>query len=124
MSMNPPSLRLLVLKSAKTEAMVAFYTALGLGFQQEQHGTGPLHYSAQMNGTVFEVYPLGGRDVADTTTRLGFAVDDLGTTMDQLKSLHAAVAREPERSAWGRRAVVRDPDGRSIELFERAPGES
>lgn len=119
MTDHPPSLRLLVLKSANTEAALAFYTAIGFNFRQEQHGTGPLHHSAQMSGTVFELYPLGGKDVADTTTRLGFAVDDLGKTMNQLKPLNAAVIREPELTAWGRRAVVLDPDGRSVEIYER-----
>ena len=123
MTENPPTLRLLVLKSAKTEAMRAFYTAIGLSFKQEQHGTGPLHHAAQIGATVFQLYPLGSKDAADTTTRLGFAVDDFDKTMDHLKHLNTAVTREPETSAWGRRAVVRDPDGRSVELYDRIAAE-
>src|ERR1700687_2879503 len=37
MTDHSPSLRLLVLKSVKTEAMLAFYTVIGLRFEQEQH---------------------------------------------------------------------------------------
>jgi lactoylglutathione lyase len=117
MTDNSPSIRLLV--SAKTEAMLASYTAIGVRFQQEQHGAGPIHYSAQLGGTVFELYPLGGKDITDTTTRFGFTVGDLTKTLDQLKLLNAAVTREPEATAWGQRAVVRDPDGRSVELYAR-----
>ena len=123
MTEHPPSLRLLVLKSAKTEAVLAFYTAIGLSFKQEQHGTGPLHNSTQIGATVFELYPLGRKDAADTTTRLGFAVDDLDMTLGRLKAVNGEVSREPENTPWGRRAVVRDPDGRSIELYERTTKE-
>jgi lactoylglutathione lyase len=123
MTEHPPSLRLLVLKSAKTEAVLAFYTAIGLSFKQEQHGTGPKHHSAQIGATVFELYPLGGKDVADPTPRLGFAVDDLGKTLENLSALNGAIIREPEATAWGRRAVVHDPDGRSVELYERTTKE-
>ena len=57
--------------------MPAFYAAIGLRFEQEQHGTGPLHDSAQIGATVFELYILGSKDATDTPTRLGFAVDNL-----------------------------------------------
>jgi predicted enzyme related to lactoylglutathione lyase len=119
MTDNLPLIRLLVLRSAKIEAMLAFYTTIGLRFEQEQHGTGPKHYSAQIGGMVFELYPLGNKDAGDTTTRLGITVDDLGKTLDRLKAVSAVVSREPEATPWGRRAVVRDPDGRSIELYEQ-----
>jgi len=123
MADNLPLLRLLVLRSAKTEEILACYTAIGLSFKQEQHGTGPLHHSAQIGATVFELYPLGSQDAADTTTRLGFAVDELDKTLDRLKAVNGEVSREPEDTPWGRRAVVRDPDGRSIELYERTTKE-
>lgn len=123
MTDNSPSLRLLVITSAKTEAMLAFYAAIGFRFEQEQHGTGPLHYSAQVGDTVFELYPLGSKDAADATTRVGFAVDHLGMTLGNVKAVTGAVIREPEATAWGRRAVVRDPDGRSVELYERTTKE-
>ena len=124
MADKSPSLRLLVLRSAKTDEMLACYSAIGLGFKQEQHGTGPLHHSAQIEATVFELYPLGSKDATDTTTRLGFSVDDLYKTLDRLRAVNVELSREPENTPWGRRAVVRDPDGRSVELYERTMTES
>ncbi len=114
-----PSLCLLVLKSDQTDAMLAFYGAIGLSFTQEQHGSGPVHYSAQTGSTVFELYPLGSKDVADNSTRLGFAVENLEKTLTDLKALNCLASKEPESTTWGRRAVVRDPDDRHIELYEQ-----
>lgn len=40
---------------------------------------------------------------------------------DAVRSLEAAggmVASRPQRSEWGYRAVVRDPDGRAVELCQ------
>jgi hypothetical protein len=69
---------------------------------------------------LLEVYPLpedGSR--ADATTRLGFAVERVGEVVQALKALGAPVVTEPGATQWGIRAVVRDPDGRAIELYER-----
>jgi hypothetical protein len=37
-----------VLKTGNVERLLAFYRALGIGFVEEQHGRGPLHYSASL----------------------------------------------------------------------------
>ena len=38
--------------------VVAFYQSLGLTFTEEQHGKGPLHYSAPLGDGIIEIYPL------------------------------------------------------------------
>jgi lactoylglutathione lyase len=118
MSHSPPSLSLLVLKSPDLEALRSFYIALGLTFEAEQHGKGPLHYSAQLGATLVELYPLGANDVADRTTRLGFRVDDLAKALERLESLDDLISAQPQTTAWGLRAVVHDPDGRAVELYQ------
>jgi catechol 2,3-dioxygenase-like lactoylglutathione lyase family enzyme len=46
------SLDLVVLYAADLEASQRFYATLGLVLTREQHGRGPVHYSAQLDGTV------------------------------------------------------------------------
>ncbi|MCA9575405.1 MAG: hypothetical protein KC668_08205 [Myxococcales bacterium] len=74
--------------------------------------TPPRHYAATLGGMTLELY--AGQ--ADVGTRVGFAVSDVDATVSALQALGAPVRVAPKDSPWGRRAVVVDPDGRSVEL--------
>ena len=111
---DAPAIRctLLVLRCADLDAARSFYAALGAHFIEEKHGEGPLHYAATLGGMTLELYP----GQADAETRLGFAVSDVDATVSALRALGAVVRVAPKDSPWGRRAVVLDSDGRSVEL--------
>src|SRR5262245_54794387 len=113
------SLALLVLKSPQVDRVRAFYEALGITFTEERHGTGPRHYAGRVGDVVIEVYPLAGDVPADASTRLGFSVGDLAGVSQALQGLGAPVVKAPEQTAWGFQAVVKDPDGRAVELTQR-----
>ena len=69
---------------------------------------------------VIEVYPLpedGGP--VDASTRLGFAVEDVAEAVKALQGIGTQVVTPPRETAWGLQALVKDPDGRSVELTER-----
>ena len=118
--MSAVSLKLLVLRTPQVDRLWAFYQALGIEMAEEKHGNGPVHYAGKVGDVVLEVYPLpDGGEVADTTTRLGFAVGKLGEVVQALRESGAAIAGEPKQTAWGLRAVVRDPDGRAVDLYQR-----
>jgi hypothetical protein len=113
------SLKLLVLKTSQPDRLRAFYQVLGIKLAEEKHGSGPPHYAGQAGDTVLEIYPLLREgSVADTTTRLGFAVGKLAEAVSALRESGAVIASDPEQSAWGLRAVARDPDGRAVELYQ------
>jgi predicted enzyme related to lactoylglutathione lyase len=113
-------LSLVVIKTNQTQLVKSFYEALGLQFGEERHGNGPLHFSAHVGQTVFEIYPLPKSiEKADPTTRLGFTVEGLDETIRRLKAAGVPVATEPKRTEWGYGAVVKDPDGRSVELNQK-----
>jgi hypothetical protein len=122
--MAGPSLKLLVLKTRQMDNLRVFYEALGVELAEEKHGNGPVHYAGQIGEAILEVYPLPNGDAADTRTRLGFAVEKLAEVVQALRNVGVVVAREPQRTAWGLRAVVRDPDGRAVELYETQPSTS
>ena len=111
--MSEPALKLIVLKTAQVESLRDFYARIGFRFVEEQHGKGPIHFSASLGDGVLEIYPLSDGAEADSTTRLGFGVTDLASV---LKGLGEEC--DPKQTEWGLRAVVRDPDGRSVELYE------
>lgn len=87
---------LLVIYTSRLEECRDFYGALGLTFHAQQHGGGPRHYAATLpDGAVFEIYPAGGAGETGRL-RLGFAVADA--------------------AAGPGRHLLRDPDGRAVEL--------
>jgi catechol 2,3-dioxygenase-like lactoylglutathione lyase family enzyme len=110
-------LSLLVLKTGQLDRLRGFYAALGIGFAEERHGAGPTHHAGRVGDVVLELYPLPeGTGPADATTRLGFAVPDLDAAVQSLEAAGGTVATRPRRTEWGYRAVVRDPDGRAVEV--------
>ena len=117
--MNAVKLNLLVLKTHQLDRLRAFYGVMGIAFVEEKHGEGPLHLAARVGDVVVELYPLpADAGPADATTRLGFSVFDLDAVMRSLEALQAVVVSRPKMTPWGRRAVVRDPDGRAVELVQ------
>jgi predicted enzyme related to lactoylglutathione lyase len=118
----PPILNLVVIRSVDIHQSVRFYQALGFDFALERHGGGPEHYASVANGVDFEIYPLAAGGNPTTDVRIGFAVDSVEDATTKLRSIGAEVVSEPHDSEWGRRAVLRDFDGRAVELVEQARG--
>jgi lactoylglutathione lyase len=125
--MSDTTLSLVVLRTDNIEAALAFYQAIGLQFQQEQHGSGPIHYSCQIGSAVMELFPGEAGTAPDRksggATMLCFTVSSLDETLVALANLNLSPISSPKQSAWGRRAVVLDPDGRAVEINE-APAQN
>lgn len=114
-------LNLLVIRVADLGAARRFYEALGLDPQVEQHGTGPEHLSCVKHGIVFEIYPRQAGTKSTAAVRIGFSVPALDSHfLSKLRGSGAEFVSEPGDSEWGRRVVLRDPDGHRIELVEEA----
>jgi lactoylglutathione lyase len=112
------SINLVVLRSANLDLSSAFYSKLGLVFAQHQHGSGPLHLTAELAGSVFEIYPSTPSFPPSVGTRVGFRVPSLDNVIAALAYYPGSIISEPKTSPWGYRAVVVDPDGHHIELVE------
>ncbi len=108
-------LNLLVIRSKDIEQSRQFYELLGLNFEPHQHGQDAPHFAAEQNGFVFEIYPCRGKDT--TATRFGFGVNHLEATFDSLIAAGAQVVSAPQDSPWGKRAVIKAPDGHTVELM-------
>jgi hypothetical protein len=68
------------------QKLVGFYALLGFTFHYHQHGNSPYHYSATIDGTVIEIYPLTkNQPEADKNLRLGFELDDFDIVIPSLK---------------------------------------
>ena len=56
-------------------------------------------------------------------TRLGFRVDSVDAALSALEAEGGQIVSLPKDSPWGRRAVLRDLDGHTVELIEAAPAD-
>lgn len=72
--MKPPFFKLVVIRSTDINGTMAFYRSLGIEFKEDQHGSGPRHFAADLGGIVFEIYPTKKPEDVNRTTRLGFSL--------------------------------------------------
>ena len=117
----PPHLNLVVLRSSDIDRAAVFYREMGLLFTRHAHGSGPEHYSSEVSGLVFELYPFTPKSSPTTGTRIGFRVDSIDEVVTILSKIGAEVVTPPTDSPWGRRAVVKDLDGHFVELVTPKP---
>ena len=116
--MTAPFLNLLVLRAPDIEKAQRFYSLLGFAFTRHAHGSGPPHYAADTGAQVFEIYPQTGSESSTSNVRIGFRVANIETAISRLVARGAKLIATPKESPFGRRAVVSDPFGHTIELTE------
>ncbi len=108
------ALNLLVLRCRNLETCKTFYEQLSFSFQREQHGSGPVHYAAELEGLVLELYPLK-QDTPPDQTRLGFRLSVEGSLEELLARAKIDILSRYDFQQQ-RILVVQDPEGRKVEL--------
>lgn len=109
------------LRSPDLTRAAEFYSLFGIEFTEHQHGKGPVHLAAELEGGgVFELYPLTENAEPTSGTRIGFRVAELDALVARIATYGGTVLLEPKESPWGQRAVVADPDGHKVELLQGA----
>ena len=113
-------LNLLVIRSAIPKQLAEFYEQLGMVFEYHRHGNGPFHYSAHIGPTLLEIYPLAkGQEQVDKNLRLGFEIDLLEAQIGKLQQQGVTFHQLPKSTEWGVLAVIEDPEGRKLELYNK-----
>jgi predicted enzyme related to lactoylglutathione lyase len=112
-------LNLLTIGASDVARAVAFYRGLGLTFERERHGSGPVHHAADCDGLVFEIYPTRPGALATSSMRLGFRVPDVAASTNALLAAGGTLQTRagPDGSD---RSVVIDPEGNRVELSPSA----
>jgi lactoylglutathione lyase len=112
--MPAPRLNLIVLRAIDPTVLVRLYTLFGCRFQRERHGTGPEHFSADLGGTILEIYPRSQATPSTAGVRLGFTVSDLRAVTAAIEGEHLATNCVFDLVPG--RAVLIDLEGHRIEL--------
>ena len=110
-------INLLVIRTENPEILKEQYEKIGLKFEYHRHGNGPMHYSFEKDGFVFEIYP--SRNIIgkkEDRIRLGFELKNLDLKIHELKNTNWKIISEVKETKWGRIAIIEDLDGRKIEL--------
>ena len=114
----------LVLFTGRLREVVAFYRGIGVPLEAEDHGDGATHYACEVGSTHFAVFEAAlGQALAHGSGGsmfFGLSVVSARDAVDAAKAQGGAVVESPTEYPWGTRALVLDPDGRTVELFERA----
>jgi lactoylglutathione lyase len=111
----------LVLFSDHLAENIAFYRALGVPLEDEDHGDGVTHAAGEL-GDVHVAVLASERAGAEQgwrqggTTFVGLWVPSLEDAGAAVAALGAPLLREHEQCEWGCRIVVADPDGRAVEV--------
>jgi lactoylglutathione lyase len=116
----------IVLFSHEAERTAAFYRALGIDFDREDHGDGLPHDAADLGDVHVAVFPAASAATGlapvrgePGTTFVGFYVPSLEQAMERLAALGSRVLEPHQVRDWGCRSVVEDPDGRAVEINQR-----
>ena len=120
-----PYVDALVLSCSDLEAARRFYVAIGLPLEGEAHGRGPLHYACELGPVHFALCGAEGPGAAAPRSQAGgslagFQVASVEATFAATLEAGGVEVQAPADYPWGRRALVRDPDGRVVELNARA----
>jgi predicted enzyme related to lactoylglutathione lyase len=111
--------------SGDPERCVAFYRSIGIPLEEERHDAAdPVHYAWELGDVHVAVFAAEGRGDAPALGEpgcsfAGFVVDSVDAAVDAARRMGTQILQEPAEYPWGRRAVLRDPDGRPIEVFTR-----
>lgn len=108
----------IMLCTEKMDLVAAFYRAVGVELVQEQHGAGPVHFSFSSN-ICLEIYPP--RQPADAGFVLRVDVPDIDAAMSLVReafTYQGLVVSETQALKTGKKSILRDPDGRVVELFQ------
>jgi hypothetical protein len=111
-------LNLLVIRSRDLEQAVKFYSALGLDFVLHSHPPCGEHYSATVEGCVFEICQQHDEAVTAVSTVFGFRVSSVERAVEAALSSGGTLKRPPEVTEWGKTATVADIDGHRVLLTE------
>ena len=122
-----PELASLVIFASDLEPVTAFYRALGIALDEENHDDGPVHAATDLGSVHFAVYQAEdgiGSEAATlrsaSSTFPGFYVESLDAVTDALQDLGSPILEPHQVRPWGCRIIAADPDGRAIEVNQRA----
>lgn len=110
----------ITLNTMHLQAMLDFYRIIGFQFKAVKVEKGSEVYRAAHDGVEFSLYSIKNKDNSQIPTmQLGFRITDLEKNVTQLEKIQGVVCiLGPTEMPDGKKAIILDPDGHSIELIQ------
>ena len=111
----------LIINTSDLKKMVEFYRTLGIPLEVKSVSICTEVYRGHLADLEFALYGVAELNHRiQPAFQLCFQVDNLEEVIRRIQQLHySMVLLDPTEMPDGRRAIVLDPDGHSIELLER-----
>lgn len=119
-----PRLGALVFFTSRLDACVEFYRLVGIPLVEEQHAEdGMVHFACELEGVhiaFFNALDEGNAPALRTAGCCfpGLAVASVSDIVRRVRAAGGTILQPPSDYPWGVRAVLSDPDGRPLEVFE------
>lgn len=113
-------LKTLSFNSGRQASLVAFYNALGANLVAKKVKAGSESYQGHLQDLEITIYSSSQKAAPATPSfSICFEVDNIGSVMQKLKGLaDVQILMDIEQLPYGKTAIVKDPDGHSIEILE------
>lgn len=110
----------ITLNTGHLEAMLNFYQILGIDFTETRVDKGSQVCRALIEGCEFSIYSAKSMEKSNTPIlQISFLVSQLDEKVRQLCEVPGVICiMDPTPLTDGKKAIVLDPDGHSIELKE------
>ncbi len=108
----------IILCTDKIDLVADFYQAVGIVLEFEKHGNGPEHFSFKSDLSC-EIYPPRVPAEERIVLRIDTAdIDQAMANLTQKFTYPGLVISDIKSLSTGRKSIVKDPDGRVVELFQ------
>lgn len=109
--------------TSRAQEITEFYRTVGIPLEPDTHDEPDKtpHFEADVADTHFAVFQSKDESSDSGTqspTMIGLAVDDLVAVVAKLEKLNTKFKTTLQDTPWGKRVVVYDPDGRSVEIYQ------
>lgn len=110
----------ITVNTAQLQSMLGFYSIVGFQFTASKVDKGSEVYRAQHNGLEFSIYSLERvQNSHIPQLQLGFKIKNIEKVVSELLEIPGVVSiLEPTQMPDGKKAIVLDPEGHSVELCE------
>lgn len=110
----------ITINTSHLQDMLAFYRIIGFQFTVSKVEKGSEVHRAVHNGVEFSLYSINKvQNSIIPNLQLGFKITDLEKAIEELAKVPGSICiLDPTEMPDGKKAIVLDPDGHSIELCE------
>lgn len=105
-------------RTGNTEGLIKFYVLLGFTIKEKKPESTTIEYILNDDRIIAEVIPSSLPEPGFEKKRIVIRVQNIEEIISKLKTEGFDLFASPYRNKWENSALLKDPDGRTIEISE------